>query len=967
MGPKPRDAIPDGSFLVSWNSNGNPSKKTLFSKMINDVTNRNRIVVINDCRLQRGEEHQIRARYHNVEIANKPERGHNAGGVAILVPKGSFMETHTDGNKEQLVVSITIQGVRINLATQYVHPGETIDANIVEKLDEVSGNDVGILIGDLNSSHTEYGGHSDTMGGRVLKQVVDDNNLMYVPNQQITHFASRPGDRDNVIDVAFVNHKGESLLVDYGVMDSWGSDHLPLFVEFKFRLKNDPIKAYITDEEEYKANQRRMNYEWKTGALNKTDIDEHIKKFEEVIVKCKSDASHTKEIKTNGGIALSVETTELIKERRKLERQRRNKNRIFTETQRQRSNWLNREIKRSIETDKRSYQTRQGSRIIYENNAKKRWEMINNITGRKQRDENFKALIKPDGSKTKNIEENVELHADRLQKTCSLAPDPRMDEEWRRKVDAETEQRKEVFEPSAWVELEDLEDGDVRKEMIVTKQELVDMIKAAKPKGAGGPDMIDHWMMKRFTNNTLDQLVRILNACIIITYFPTRWKEAHTCMLPKPGKDGSFSENYRPISLCSVLGKLLEKMYLRAFNKFTLDNNLQRERQCGFKRGRSAQESLLKLAEDCATAFKTKKEVLGVFVDLEKAFDRLYHRGLIYKLIQDNAPLGLTRIIASFLQDRTFRIKEKGTLSTPRPLEASAPQGGVGSPPLFSYYLFDMPGSDHATLASAWSDGSAYADDNAEWRAFANLLIATQELQRYLDRLEEWGSKWRLLPSPTKTEVIIFSRATNGSRVKPKLYLFGQELKVVEQVKFLGTIFDRRLTWQPHLSYLTSKAIPRSFQIAKISQCLNGRNPELILDLINSLVTSLYDYASVVFAPMAETHWNLVHNVHMRMLKSAAGVPRRTPDRVIFDTVNTPPMRETIMKRAQRRFENINRDNPALSKYQKRHAEMAWKRPTNKSPYDVFKPVYRTYDCYHCLFENNHFCVPLPNPATDHG
>ena len=150
--------------------------------MINDVTNKNRIVVINDCRLQKGEEHQIRARYHNVEIANKPERGHNAGGVAILIPKGSFMETHTDGNKEQLVVSITMQGIRINVATQYVHPGETIDERIVEKLDEVSGNDVGILIGDLNSSHTEYGGHSDSMGGRALKQAVDDNNLMYVPN-----------------------------------------------------------------------------------------------------------------------------------------------------------------------------------------------------------------------------------------------------------------------------------------------------------------------------------------------------------------------------------------------------------------------------------------------------------------------------------------------------------------------------------------------------------------------------------------------------------------------------------------------------------------------------------------------------------------------------------------------------------------------------------------------------------------
>ena len=65
--------------------------------------------------------------------------------------------------------------------------------------------------------------------------------------------------------------------MDFGVLDGWGSDHLPLFVELEIRLKNDPIKAYITDEEEYKTNQQRVNYEWKMGALNKTDIDEHIK------------------------------------------------------------------------------------------------------------------------------------------------------------------------------------------------------------------------------------------------------------------------------------------------------------------------------------------------------------------------------------------------------------------------------------------------------------------------------------------------------------------------------------------------------------------------------------------------------------------------------------------------------------------------------------------------------------------
>ena len=75
----------------------------------------------------------------------------------------------------------------------------------------------------------------------------------------------------------------------------------------------------------------------------------------------------------------------------------------------------------------------------------------------------------------------------------------------------------------------------------------------------------------------------------------------------------------------------------------------------------------------------------------------------------------------------------------------------------------------------------------------------------------------------------------------------------------------------------------------------------MVLDLINALVTSLYDYASVAYAPMAACHWNEVSNVQLRTLKAAAGVPRRTPDRVIFDTIDVEPIQTTIMRRAEQK------------------------------------------------------------------
>ena len=153
-----------------------------------------------------------------------------------------------------------------------------------------------------------------------------------------------------------------------------------------------------------------------------------------------------------------------------------------------------------------------------------------------------------------------------------------MNKAWRVHVGEDLEQHPEIYQTSPWTNAQELELDHVRSEMLATKDQLIEIIRMTKNKGAAGLDKIDHWTLKRLANNTLDQLLRILNACVILSYFPSRWKEAYTTMILKPAKDGAYSANYRPISLCSVLGKILEKMYLRAFEKFLNDNNLQRAR-----------------------------------------------------------------------------------------------------------------------------------------------------------------------------------------------------------------------------------------------------------------------------------------------------------------------------------------------------------------------------------------------------
>ena len=126
------------------------------------------------------------------------------------------------------------------VATEYVHPREKIGEDFVEQMALVSNGVMGVIGGDFNATHTDYAGHSDSDAGKELKRIMELNNLDYVPNEQITHFARRDGDRDDVLDVAFLNCYAQSKMTNYGVLDSRGSDHMPLFIELEFSTKTNP-------------------------------------------------------------------------------------------------------------------------------------------------------------------------------------------------------------------------------------------------------------------------------------------------------------------------------------------------------------------------------------------------------------------------------------------------------------------------------------------------------------------------------------------------------------------------------------------------------------------------------------------------------------------------------------------------------------------------------------------------------
>ena len=189
------------------------------------------------------------------------------------------------------------------------------------------------------------------------------------------------------------------------------------------------------------------------------------------------------------------------------------------------------------------------------------------------------------------------------------------------------------------------------------------------------------------------------------------WKQAKVIMIPKPGKDLTKPTSYRPISLLPAIGKIFERIIARRLSSFLEKANYFDENQAGFRKKRSSVDQLFKLSQSVSTALKKHKKAVGVFLDVEKAFDAVWIEGLKYKLGSSEVgiPTKMTRPLSSFLTNRNLRVHQDNAVSNKIELKAGTPQGSALSPLLFIFYSNDTPKPPSGVFISK------FANDMAAW------------------------------------------------------------------------------------------------------------------------------------------------------------------------------------------------------------------------------------------------------------
>ena len=345
-----------------------------------------------------------------------------------------------------------------------------------------------------------------------------------------------------------------------------------------------------------------------------------------------------------------------------------------------------------------------------------------------------------------------------------------------------------------------------------------------------GIDGIQARFIKDSASEINAPIAYIINLSIDTNVVPTDFKFARVKPLYKKGSMNKV-ENYRPISILSVVSKVLEKAIYFQFEKYLKDKKILYCFQSGFRKNHSTDTCLINLMDYLHTNISEGKYVGMVLLDLQKAFDTVDHDILCNKL--KVMGVGCLEWFESYLKNRQQVVTLDGINSTPGFVQCGVPQGSILGPLLFLCYINDMPISIKCKLL-------LYADDSALLvSGFDPNSIATQ-LSQELKSCYDWLIDNKLSLHLGKTESILFS-TKRKNKINNNFQVFFNTTPItnVNSVKYLGLNLDCTLSGESIVSTITKKATSRLKFLYRYNSILKEQSKKI---LCSALIQSHLDY-----------------------------------------------------------------------------------------------------------------------------
>ena len=314
-----------------------------------------------------------------------------------------------------------------------------------------------------------------------------------------------------------------------------------------------------------------------------------------------------------------------------------------------------------------------------------------------------------------------------------------------------------------------------------TENEIENLINVLNINKASGDDGISHRMLKGVSKSISKPFSILMNRSFNEGIFPETWKIANVIPIFKKG-DKSLPSNYRPVALLSCLGKLQERIVFKNLYNFLIDNNLLYKYQSGFLPYHSTVFQLIDIYHNICQAFDNNLFSCIVFCDVYMAFDRVWHRGLLFKLRQNGIDGKLLQWLNSYLTNRKQKVTLKPCASTLKSIFAGVPQGSVLGPLLFLVYINDI-------AKQLLSLTRLFADDSSLFYAAARLSDIAGIINQDLIMLSNLAIQWLVKFNPLKTAAVLFT--LKYFEAFPQLIFDNTPIKFVEDHKHLGITFSQ--------------------------------------------------------------------------------------------------------------------------------------------------------------------------------
>lgn len=846
--------------IAAWNINGlspNKHEVELFIK-----NNKIDILLISESHMT--DERVIFIRGYNVYYTNHPD-GTSHAGTAVIIK--DTIKQHPLQNFKQAYLQATVVSIDdwqgpLSVAAVYSPPRHRVDEQMYSDFfNTLDGRYV--VGGDWNAKNTFWGSRLTTTRGRELHKVIDSNALNILTTGEPTYWPSDPNKTPDLID--FFITKGISEL--YTKIESsldGNSDHTAVICTLSTTIIwREPRETLINRKTDWDSFQNFIVENTNLHIPLKSEEDiENAAWYATNLIQVAAWMSTPCIKHSPQKQDYTLEIREMIAVKRRLRRQWHTSRNAHDKRA---LNKAQKELKRMLEEhENATLQDKLKTLSPHKADDHSLWKMTKSLKGPQ---EHMPPLRQTNGKWARKPADKAELLAKYL---------------------------KDVFKPNepdiicGEEEIDEILNSDQQMSLplrLCTPTEVWKAIKNLKNRKAPGFDLITSEVLKHVPRKGIVLLTILFNAVLRLHYFPLIWKISIINMVAKPGKPPTEVSSYRPISLLPALSKLFEKILLQRLIPILEERGTIPEHQFGFRAHHGTTEQIHRVVHTIRQSLEGKKYCSAAFLDIQQAFDRVWHKGLLYKL-KICLPHTAYVLLGSYLEDRVFQVRSGDCLSSLYPIEAGVPQGSVLGPVLYTVYTADLPTSKLIVTAT-------YADDTAVLSCDKDQVRASAILQEHLNKIETWLKKWRIKASAAKSVHITFTLRKGDC---PPVTLCGVALPQRTTAKYLGMHIDRRLTWHEHIKAKRDQANRKLRDVYWLIGRQSSLNLENKLLIYKCILKPIWTYGVELWGSASNSNVEILQRFQNKALKTLSAAPWFTKNIEVHEYLQIPTVKEVVEK-----------------------------------------------------------------------